>query len=364
MKYKTPDNPKPFKDISAIDLVADINIGWNLGNSLDTINPSLFKKETTVSEMETRWRNPVTTKEMITAIKNAGFNTIRIPVTWCKTLDSEHIIRTDWMERVVQIVNYAAENDLYIILNTHHDEGIFKFTNTELEKSLIIFNKIWEQIADTFKNYDEKLIFEALNEPRTIGSELEWKGGTGEERINLNKYYQHFTETVRNSGGNNNKRIIMVNTYAASIRQETINDLVIPVDSVPGKIIASIHAYEPNGFALNTKPVGTDGSVNTWDINNPEDTFAITDPIDRAFSAFVAGKGIPVIIGEFGALNKNNTEVRTAWAEFHVKYAKDKGIPCIWWDNGIDAHFLLLDRNKGTIRYPAIIDALMRGVSN
>jgi endoglucanase len=153
----------------------------------------------------------------------------------------------------------------------------------------------------------------------------------------------------------------MVNTHAASIRQETIDDLVIPVDTIPNKIIVSIHAYEPFNFALNTKPVGVDGSVDTWSINNPDDTFAITDPVDRAYLAFVKGKGLPVIIGEFGALNKNNTEVRVQWVEFHVKYAREKGIPCIWWDNGIDAHFLLFNRHDNTIKYPVIIDALMKG---
>jgi endoglucanase len=361
MKYEIPDSPEPFNDLSAAELVSKIRIGWNLGNSLDTINPAFFKKETTVAEMETRWRNPVTTKNMITTIKNAGFDTLRIPVTWCKAADSNYKIRADWMERVVQIVNYAADNDMYIILNTHHDEGIFKFTDAQTQESLITFRKIWEQIADTFKNYNEKLIFEALNEPRTIGSDLEWKGGTSEERANLNKHYQVFIDTVRNSGGNNGKRVLMVNTHAASIRQEAIEDLVIPVDTVPNKIIASIHAYEPTNFALNTKPVGVDGSVNTWSMDNTDDVFAITDPIDRAFSAFIAGKGIPVIIGEFGAVNKNNTETRTVWAEFFVKYARNKGIPCIWWDNGLDIHFLLLDRHNETLKYPSIIEALMKG---
>ncbi|MCL2722228.1 MAG: glycoside hydrolase family 5 protein, partial [Treponema sp.] len=240
--------------------------------------------------------------------------------------------------------------------------GIFKFTNDEVGKSLIIFQRIWEQIADTFKNYDEKLILEAFNEPRTIKSEMEWKGGTADERANLNTHYQVFVDTVRKSGGNNDKRILMVNTYAASIRQIAMDDLVIPTDTVPNKIIASIHAYEPNDFALNVKPVGVDGSVNTWSIDNPDDVLAITDPIDRAYSKFTEGKGMPVIIGEFGALNKNNTEVRTAWVEFHIRYAAKKGIPCVWWDNGIDAHFLLLDRNNLTIKYPTIVEALMKGL--
>jgi len=352
-----------FNDLTASELTAKMKIGWNLGNTLDTIHPSLFNSDVTVSEMETIWRNPVTSKKLITTIKETGFNTIRIPVTWCKAADENFIIRKDWMYRVTEVVNYAKENDLIIILNTHHDERIFKFTNEETKKSLTVFKKIWEQIAAEFKDYNEKLIFEALNEPRTIKSDDEWKGGTSEERSNLNKHYQVFADTIRESGGNNDKRILMINTYAASIRQCAIDDLAIPSDKTPNKIIASIHMYEPNGFALNTKPAGTDGSVNTWNVKNPEDTFPITDPLDRAYSAFV-NKGIPVVIGEFGALNKDNTEARTAWAEYHVRYAKSKNIPCIWWDNGNDHHFLLLDRKNNKIKYPSITEALMNGISN
>ena len=354
---------KQFADLSAAELTAKMRIGWNLGNTLDVVSPLLFKKFPAVKKMETGWRNPVTTKKMITTIKNAGFNTLRIPVSWCKTTDEDFNIRRDWMDRVKEIVNFGIDNSMIIILNTHHDESIFKFTSEQTEKSLTVFRKIWEQIADAFKDYDENLILEALNEPRTIKSELEWKGGTPEERANLNKHYQVFVDTVRKSGGNNNKRILMVNTYAASISQCAIEDLKIPSDSLPDKIIASIHAYEPNGFALNTKPVGIDGSVNKWSVDNPKDVFPITDPIDRAYSAFVS-KGIPVVIGEFGALNKNNTETRAAWAEYFVRYAKSKKMPCVWWDNGIDQHFLLLDRRKNVIKYPSIAEALMRGTSD
>ena len=354
---------KQFNELSAAELTAKIKVGWNLGNTLDVVYPKLSGKDVTVWEMETGWHNPVTTKEMITTIKNAGFNTIRIPVTWCKTIDDDFNIRKDWMDRVTEVANYAVDNNMIIILNTHHDESIFKFTDAETEKSLAVFKKVWEQIAAAFKDYDENLILEALNEPRTIKSEFEWKGGTSEERANLNKHYQVFVDTVRNSGGNNGRRILMINTYAASIRQCAIEDLIIPSDTAQNKIIASIHAYEPNGFALNTKPVGTEGSTDKWSVDNPDDIFPITDPVDRAYSAFVS-KGIPVVIGEFGALNKNNTETRTIWAEYSVRYAKSKGIPCVWWDNGNDNHFLLLDRRNNTIKYPSIIDALMKGTSD
>jgi len=368
----TPENPSPFIDLTAAELVANIKIGWNLGNTFDAVGErSGFSwlggglyANTSVRQMETAWGNPVTTKANITALKEAGFNAIRIPVSWSKAVDSEYNIRADWMERIAEIINYAADNGMYVILNTHHDEELFKFTNTLAQDSMKVFRKIWEQIASAFRNYNEKLIFEALNEPRTKGSSFEWTGGDAFERFNLNKFYQVFVETVRASGGNNDKRVLIVNTYAASAVQAAMSDLVIPEDTVPGKIIASVHAYTPYDFALNTN-----SPINSWSINNPADTSPITDFIDRAYDTFVS-RGIPVILGEFGAMNKENADVRAQWAEFYINYAMDKGMPCFWWDNGVFTggpnveKFALLDRHTNTFPFPQIIGGLMRGVSN
>jgi endoglucanase len=357
-KYSTPEAPMPMKDITAAELVSGIYIGWNLGNTFDTADLSWLGRNPSVAQMETAWGNPVTTKENIIALRNAGFNALRIPVSWSKAVDSSFIIRTDWLERVVEIVNYAVDCDMYVILNTHHDEDIFKFTNARMEEAKTAFKTIWEQIAAVFVNYNEKLLFEALNEPRTKGSAKEWSGGTAEEHLNLNVYYQLFVDTVRASGGNNSKRMLMITPYAASGEAAAINALKMPVDLVENKIIVSIHVYSPYNFALNKSM-----SYKTWDRNKSGDTSPITTPLDRAYNAFV-NKGIPVIWGEFGAMNKDNAEDRTQWADFYVSYAKGKGIPCIWWDNGVvtgdDAErFGLLDRQTNKIIYPDIVDALM-----
>jgi endoglucanase len=344
-----PSDPQPFNDITAAQLVAGIKVGWNLGNTLDANgNPSA-----TVSQLETGWGNPVTTKAHITAIKNAGFNAIRIPVSWTKCADSNYNIRADWMARVTEVVNYAVDNDMYILLNTHHDENVFKFTNADKNSSINAFKKIWGQIACNFQNYNEKLIFEGLNEPRTIGSEAEWNGGTAEERANLNEHYKAFVETVRACGGNNDKRFLMINTYGASGLEVAMNGLSIPSDTVKNKIIVSYHAYEPYNFALNK-----DSSVKTWSQSNLSDTSPITSRVDQAYSSFVS-KGIPVIIGEFGALNKDNESARAAWVEYYVKYAAQKGIKCFWWDDGGD--FKLFNRNNNTFYFPQIKDAIMKG---
>jgi len=352
-----PSIPQPFNDITAAQLVGKIKIGWNLGNTLDAHNNG-YEASTPVSTLETMWSNPVTTEAMITAVKNAGFNGIRIPVSWHKAADSNYNIRADWMARVVEVVDYAVDNDMYILLNTHHDEGIFKFTNAEKTESLKAYKKIWGQIADTFKNYDEKLIFEGLNEPRTIGAAYEWNGGNAEERANLNEHYRVFVETVRASGGNNGKRILMVNTYAASAEQSALNGLTIPTDSANAKnrIIVSIHAYAPFYFA---HEYDTPDAVNTWSKNNPSDVAGVNRAIDNAYNTFVSN-GYPVIIGEFGSRSEKDEASRAEWAEYYVSYARSKGIPCFLWDDG--GWFKFFNRSAGTFYAPSVLAALMNGV--
>jgi endoglucanase len=219
---------------------------------------------------------------------------------------------------------------------------------------------MWEQIAWNFKNYNDKLVFEGLNEPRTRNSPAEWTGGTTSERNIINEYYQVFVETVRASGGNNGKRILMINPYGANAGQAALSGLKIPNDSVQNKIVVSIHAYSPYNFALNQGG----GAVDTWSKDNNSDTQAVRTPVDLAYTIFVS-KGIPVIMGEFGSVDRDNEDARAELAEYYVSYAKSKGIPCFWWDNGIYNRsegelFGILERSDNTFPFPKIIDALMR----
>jgi endoglucanase len=337
-----PNDPKEFNDISAEELVAKIKIGWNLGNTLDAPG-------------ETAWGNPRTKKSNIDEIKNAGFNAVRIPVSWNHHVDKNFNIDPSFMGRVREIVGYAADNDLYILLNTHHDESIFKFRDNDMEMSKKAFKKIWEQIAGQFKNENEKLVFEGLNEPRTIGGPREWQGGTQEEWDNLNAMEQIFVDVVRASGSNNARRILLVSTYAASAEQAAMNGVKIPDDPFNSinKFAVSVHTYSPYNFALNEGS----GKVDTWSKDNSGDTGGIKTPLDRAYNTFVS-KGMPVILGEFGALNRNNEEARSEWAEYYVGYAKSKGMPCFWWDDG--GNFRLLNRGNNSFYFPAIKDALIK----
>ena len=354
----TPATPQPFNDITAAQLVANIKVGLNLGNTLDATDygEGWLPPDSTIKQMETLWDSPVTTKAMITAIKDGGFNTIRIPVSWTKATSGapHYTIRSDWMARVVDVVNYAVENDMYIVLNTHHDDEVFTLRNSNAAAGQAAFQKIWEQIAGTFKNYDEKLIFEALNEPRTKESATEWLGGTAEERNNLNAYYPIFVNAVRNSGGNNNKRILMINPHAAQSTSNAVSDLILPADTVANKLVVSVHIYEPQSFV--------NGNPTTWSSSNPSDVAAFTVPMDRVYNKF-GGNGIPVIIGEFGADDYNNEDARAAWAEYYVSEAGKRGIKCVCFDGGGTDDKVFFNRSTKTFQFPKVLAALMKGAT-
>ena len=167
---------------------------------------------------------------------------------------------------------------------------------------------------------------------------------------------QIFVDAVRSRGSNNVKRILLISTYAASAEQSAMNGVKIPDDpsNAVKKIIVSVHAYSPYNFALNEG----NGKVDKWSKDNSSDTSGVRTPVDRAYNTFVS-KGIPVIMGEFGALNRENEAARAEWAEYYVSYAKSKGIPCFWWDDG--GNFKLLNRGSNKFYFPAIKDALIKG---
>jgi endoglucanase len=347
---QSPATPQEIRDIPSTELVKEIKIGWNLGNTMDATGGNGVKSETS-------WGNPITTKEMIDAVKAAGFNTIRIPTTWEKHLGSEpeYTIDKDWLDRVQQIVDYARANDMFVIINMHHEEWHFP-SYDNLEKAKAILTKAWKQIADRFENYDEHLIFEGMNEPRMKGTNLEWTGGDKEARDVINQLDAAFVETVRNAGGNNPLRHLMIPPYAASSDPNVWKDFILPEDN---KIIVSLHAYTPYNFTLNKN-----GTPN-WSVENANDTRDIDNLMNNIYNNFIS-KGIPAILGEFGAMNKDNLDNRIAWAEYYITKATEKGIPCIWWDNGAfvggGENFGLLDRRNKTWKYPEVVDALMKGL--
>lgn len=347
--------PAPMRDIPSTELVKEMKVGWNLGNTLDSTitNP---KGTELPSDWETAWGQPVTTKAMIDSVAAQGFNVLRVPITWEGKFGEgpDYTIDPDWLARVNEIVDYGIDDDMFVIINVHHEEWHMPTYENEAAAQEIL-TALWAQIADHFKDYNEKLIFEGLNEPRLKGTPMEWNGGNDEARDVINHWNAAFVETVRNSGGNNKLRHLMVTPYAASSMDKVLNDFAVPDDD---KVIVSIHAYLPYTFALADNAQAT----TEWSADNPADTNDI-DMLMANLKDRYLDKGRAVIIGEMGTRNRMNTEARAQCAKYYSEAAHNAGIPICWWDNnafvGGGENFGLFDRKTFEWRYPDIISALM-----
>ena len=238
----------------------------------------------------------------------------------------------------------------YVIINTHHEEWYMP-TEENKEANGEQIAALWSQIAEYFKDYDEHLIFEGLNEPRLRGTSKEWSGDAKASEV-INYWEQLFVDAVRAAGGNNTLRHLMITGYAASSSRDNLAKIKLPEDD---KLIVSVHAYNPYNFALN--PKGT----NQWTVE--KNGSELTGFMKMLNDLFVS-KGIPVIVGEFGAVNKENTEARIAWVTHYLSCAKEYGIPCVWWDNGAFSgdgeNFGLLDRRNLEYPFPELLDVMMK----
>ncbi len=333
-------------DLTAMELTADIRIGWNLGNTLDA------NGGTGVSQ-ETSWGNPKTTPELMQGVRDAGFNAVRIPTTWEKQMDENNVINAEWLARVKEIVDYAYDLDMYVILNMHHEEWYQPYADQE-EAITAKLTTCWTQIAEYFRGYDQHLIFEGMNEPRWKNTQFEWNGGNEEGRTVVNHLNKAFVDAVRATGGNNQYRFLMICPYAANSSESALAALEIPDDD---RLIVSVHAYIPYSFALQNP--GSDKWVASKATCTGEiDTLA--EVLDRLFIS----KGQAVIIGECGAMNRQNEPYRAAWAEYYFSTFKKIGIPCFWWDNGAfmsGETFGLFDRYNNIPRYEMLVKAMMNG---
>ena len=204
---------------TASELLADITAGWNLGNNLDCWG-NLDWLEDPLDD-ETAWGNPKASKALIDTVRKSGFNLLRVPVSWNDHIDEKGNIDKAWLDRVQEVVNYAYDSGMFVIINTHHDEAWLKFDKANYAASMKKFNNVWKQISARFKDYGQRLIFEGMNEPRTVGSAKEWDGGTAEEREIINEFYKSFIKTVRSSGGNNKTRLLVLTPHAPNVPGRT-----------------------------------------------------------------------------------------------------------------------------------------------
>lgn len=370
-----------LKNADTEAILEDMGLGWNLGNSLDATGGSGL-------DTETSWSNPKTTQALIDKVKSLGFNTVRVPVSWGKHVSgSNYTIDSAWLARVKEVVDYCYKNDMYVILNIHHDtkssasaSGAGYYPRSSAYSSSEKFvTSVWSQVAEYFKDYDYHLIFETLNEPRLIGTSYEWwfnKWSIPSEVKDaidcINKLNQKAVDTIRATGSNNRGRLIMCPGYDASIDGATVSGFKLPTDISGNKnrIAVSVHAYSPYNFAMNVGP----GSTSAY-------TSSIKSELRDLFNTLKSNfrdRGIPVVIGEFGSTDKNNTAERVKWATDYTALAKKNNIPCVLWDNNAFARYNgssiilnseyhgYINRKNNTVTSPAkdVIEALMKPYGN
>lgn len=364
-----------FEDLNQSQIVEAMGPGWNLGNQLESVTDNVPE--------ETNWGNPVITEKLIQSVKAAGFKSIRIPVSYFAKIDDDkdYTIDSKWLDRVQEVVNYCIKNDLYAVINIHGDgyntiDGGWLLCNgknqTEIKKK---YKKVWKQIAERFKNYDEHLLFESMNE--------EFDGSYSEPNKeyyqNINDYNQIFVDTVRKTGDNNTKRWLIIPGWNTNI-DYTAGDygFKLPTDQYRNKsidkeeqrIMISVHYYSPWDFC------GGENCVITQWGNEADDPSKTSTTCDETYmknqlnlmKTTFADKGYPVFIGEYGSIDKTsydseNEYYRAYFARKLCQLSRKNGCIPMYWDNGYNGvhGFGLFDRTTYEVTQPVIIDAIMEG---
>ncbi|SER68959.1 S-layer homology domain-containing protein [Gracilibacillus ureilyticus] len=302
-------------DIS--DYAKNMQPGWNLGNTYDA-----------VGEDETAWGNPYVTKELIEKIAEEGFKSIRIPITFDQRMDTDgdYLIDQDFLIRIDQTIQWALEEELYVMINVHHDSWVWIENGMQEnhDQTVARFNAIWTQLADHYKDYSVKLMFESINEPRFSGTE--------EESLNyLDELNESFYEIVRKSGGNNDIRPLVIptlHTGSEPVYLERLDSFIETLDDP--NIIATVHYYGFWPFSVNI------ARATRFNDEVKNDIITVFDRVHDTFTA----KGIPVIIGEYGLLGFD-TDIgaiqqgeKLKFFEFMTHYAQEKNLVHMLWDNG------------------------------
>ena len=359
---------KDLPDLPSFRFVEQLKAGWNLGNTFDANNAPHLKDE---MDYEKAWVGVKTDARVFAALKEAGFASVRIPVSWHNHVTgNDFVISAPWLNRVREVVDMALAEGLYVILNTHHDieTGYLYPDRAHLEQSKRYMQSIWQQVAPMFREYGEALILESMNEPRLAGTDLEWWLNPEDPRAReavqcINELNQVFVDTVRADGGQNALRYLLVPGYAASVQGCLHEDFAMPRDQegVKDRLLLSVHAYTPYDFAL--QDPRDQGSRDVFSAANPLDVQEIALFMDQLYNKFTP-RNVPIVIGEFGCRDKNgNLQSRVDFTAAYVALARARGFTCFWWDNhsfgGDGEVFGILNRRDFQFVYPDIVDAII-----
>ena len=362
-----------FQDLNQQQITEAMGVGYNLGNSLEANiggTPS-----------ETAWSNPKLTEQFVLAAKSAGFQSIRIPVSYLSKIDDNNGYQIDssWLDRVQEVVDYCVKNDMYAIVNMHGDGytsiegGWLLCGSSDQTKIREKYKACWRQIATRFKDYDEHLIFESMNE------EFDGTYGTPNRTYyeNINTYNQIFVDTVRQTGGNNDRRWLLIPGWNTDI-DYTVGDygFALPTDQYLSsdvaagekRIMISVHYYAPWEFCGTESQAVTQWGSKATDATKKAtwgDESYMASQFKKLKDKFVS-QGYPVVIGEFGAINKSSLDSQNSVcrADFYRKvcyYAKQDGLVPVAWDNGYDGvyGFCLINRFTNTVAHPEVVSAVM-----
>jgi aryl-phospho-beta-D-glucosidase BglC (GH1 family) len=349
---------------NARELAKKIYAGWNIGNTLEAYNGT--------TPSETAWGNPTITESLIKSIKAAGFNAVRLPTAWDGYIEdrSTYKIKDSWLNRIYEIVGWCVANDMYVIVNIHWDGGWLEenCTNEKKAENIKEQKALWTQIANKLGGYDEHLLFAGANEPNVDNAE---------EMAVLLEYEQTFIDAVRATGGNNYKRTLIVQAPATDIDKSETLFTTMPTDVVENRLMAEVHYYAPWQFCgLDSDESwgkvyyfwGSGNHITGSDRNAQwgEEDY-LSAEFDKVQKQFV-NKGIPVILGEYGAIKDRSSLITDATElaahkqsryDFNMKVtreAKNHGMVPFMWDTGEG-----MSRTSGAVTSDVIIPAVIAG---
>lgn len=349
-------------DVDAQEWCRNIRMGWNLGNSLEA------------QGSETSWGNPATTRDMIKAVKAEGFNAIRIPVRWgqhcnMQTMDIDAV----WANRVKEVVDWCLDEDLYVIINTHHDTWLEHYpTNAQKAELNSKLKALWTNIANLFADYDGRLAFAGLNEVNAGG---DWGLTPTQENYDVtNGFNQTFVDAVRATGGNNAKRNLIVQSYRCNPSMG-LSSLVVPNDPAEKRLSVEFHYYDPYSYCSGAKDC-----YNYWGIAFADKGTVTPDGNEKSLANFFltlrekwCEQGLGVVIGEYGCSNHYTSSDRTT-QEDNMRYymkcvvseARKNGFAAFVWDNnafgnGSEKFGIFNRKNNMSVDAPFFLNGIKEG---
>lgn len=326
-----------MREMTTMELVRDMGIGINLGNTYESCGDWIAQwGDGTPESYETAWGSPIITQEMIQGYADEGFGVLRVPVAWSNMMGENYTISQDYLGAVREVIDWALDCDLYVIMNLHYDSGWIENMPTDKENCMEKYSAIWTQLCSEFQDYGDHLIFESQNEELGWSSLWNRWGGTNgkaESYALVNEVNQTFVDIVRSSGGNNEKRHLLISGYNTDI-ELTCDALFEMPDDPENRCAVSVHYYTPSDFAILEENADWGKVRSTW--GTDADFAELNRNMDMLKTTFI-DNNIPVIIGEYGCPknNKDEDSVRLFLSSVCETAYENQLCPVLWDITGL-----------------------------